>query len=70
MGRGEPPTPRRVRAAHGIAPKKGGPPITRNLFAELRRRNVFRVAGVYAVAGWLLLAALVAVAAGRVFPLI
>ena len=25
-----------------------------NLFAELRRRNVFRVAGVYAVVGWLL----------------
>ncbi len=25
-----------------------------NLFAELRRRNVFRVAGVYAVAGWLI----------------
>lgn len=26
----------------------------KNLFAELRRRNVFRVAGVYAVVGWLL----------------
>jgi len=25
-----------------------------NFFEELRRRNVVRVAGVYAVAGWLL----------------
>ncbi|HBK91729.1 MAG TPA: adenylyl cyclase, partial [Parvularcula sp.] len=25
-----------------------------NFFAELKRRNVFRVAGVYAVAGWLI----------------
>ena len=25
-----------------------------NLFDELRRRNVFRVAGVYAVVGWIL----------------
>ena len=25
-----------------------------NFFKELRRRNIFRVAGVYAVVGWLL----------------
>ena len=28
--------------------------MTRNLFAELRRRNVFRMAGLYAVAAWLI----------------
>ncbi|HXI86458.1 MAG TPA: hypothetical protein VNH64_03295, partial [Parvularculaceae bacterium] len=31
------------------------------LFAELRRRNVFRVAGVYAVIGWLLIQVIVAI---------
>ena len=29
--------------------------MSRSLLTELRRRNVFRVAAVYAVAGWLLL---------------
>jgi hypothetical protein len=28
--------------------------VSRNLFAELRRRNVIRMAGLYAVAGWLI----------------
>jgi len=28
--------------------------MSRNLFAELRRRNVFRMAGLYAVAAWLI----------------
>jgi adenylate cyclase len=32
-----------------------------NLFSELRRRNVFRVAGLYAVVGWLLIQIAVAV---------
>ena len=27
----------------------------RNLFAELKRRNLFRVAGIYVVVGWILL---------------
>ena len=32
-----------------------------NIFAELRRRNVFRIAGVYAVVGWLVIQVIVAV---------
>jgi len=28
--------------------------VSRNLFAELRRRNVIRMAGLYAVAAWLI----------------
>jgi hypothetical protein len=28
--------------------------VSRNLFGELRRRNVFRMAGLYAVAAWLI----------------
>jgi len=39
-----------------------------NLFAELRRRNVFRVAGVYAVAGWLLAQAAVLIEAPLSLP--
>ena len=26
-----------------------------NLFGELKRRNVFRIAGIYAVVGWVLM---------------
>ena len=29
--------------------------VMNNLFAELKRRNIFRVAGVYAVVGWLIM---------------
>ncbi len=38
------------------------------LFTELRRRNVFRVAGVYAVIGWLLIQVIVAVKAPLGLP--
>ena len=39
-----------------------------NLIAEMRRRNVFRVAGVYAVIGWLLIQVIVAVKAPLHLP--
>ncbi len=38
------------------------------LFSELRRRNVFRVAGVYAVVGWLLIQVIVAIKAPLGLP--
>jgi TolB-like protein len=38
--------------------------VSRNLFAELRRRNVIRMAGLYAVAGWLIVQV-----AGTVLPM-
>ena len=34
---------------------KLGARILNSLFAELKRRNIFRVAGVYAVVGWLIM---------------
>ena len=34
---------------------KLGACILNSLFAELKRRNIFRVAGVYAVVGWLIM---------------
>jgi len=39
-----------------------------NLFNELRRRNVFRVAGVYAVAGWLLVQVAIALETALSLP--
>lgn len=56
---------------HGHARPSGASQRGRALnkfFQELRRRNVFRVAGVYAVVGWLLIQVIVAVTAPLGLP--
>jgi len=39
-----------------------------NLFSELKRRNIFRVAGIYAVVGWILIQVAVALESSMKLP--